>query len=178
MAKHWSQYFDVGHASIESNIAYWQDVAETREMLPTNIEIEPKKPLDQRKSNSPRVFEEHGSVKSNLRTTESIRASTGSLADAANSTYQMTRPRAMSEHSLASSPQQNNNSRAIIVTALYPYLSSGENQLSFYEGDKILLVGEKVQPRESYQGWQFGENLRTNVFGWFPVSYVQHESDG
>lgn len=178
MAKHWSQYFEMGHSSIEGNIAYWQDIAETREMLPTNVEIDPKKIVEQRKTTSPRVIEEHGSIKSNLRGAESIRASTGSLADVTNNTYQMSRPRAMSEHSLASSPQSNNISKSTVVTALYPYLSSGENQLSFYEGDKILLVGEKVQPRESYQGWQFGENLRTNVFGWFPVSYVQYESEG
>lgn len=166
LAKHWSQYFEMGHMTIANNIAYWQDVAETREMLPTEIEIEPKKPLDHRADH--RV--DHGSVKSNLKNSESIHASTASIADAAHSIHQqISRPRAMSEHSLTSSHQ--------IVTALYPYLSSGENQLSFYENDKILLVGEKIKPMESYQGWQFGENLMSGKFGWFPISYVQHESD-
>lgn len=77
----------------------------------------------------------------------------------------------MSELSLTSSPSQNGNAsaNATLVPALYAYLSSGENQLSFYEGDKIMLIGEKTQ------GWQFGENTRNNTYGWFPISYVQQE---
>lgn len=167
MAKHWSQYFDAGHSSIESNIEWWNETAETREILPTNVEMAgPKKPSPQS------VYDEYGSVKSDLRKSQSIHASTGSLGDATNNNFQMSRPRALSEHSLTSSPQQNNNTSASVVTALYAYLSSGENQLSFYEGDKILLIGEKTQ------GWQFGENMRTNVYGWFPISYVQLEPEG
>lgn len=172
MAKHWSQYFEVGHKSIEGNIEWWNETAETREMIPTNIEMTgPKKPSEQRNVNSSGAFEEYGSVKSTLRKTQSVHASTGSLRDAASNNYQMPRPRALSEHSLASSPQQNINANASVVTALYAYLSSGENQLSFHEGDKIMLIGEKAQ------GWQFGENIRTNVYGWFPISYVQLESE-
>lgn len=78
----------------------------------------------------------------------------------------------MSEHSLVSSPQSNGNSlNASVVTALYAYVSSGDNQLSFFEGDKILLIGEKTQ------GWQFGENMRSNSYGWFPISYVQQDME-
>lgn len=166
MAKHWSQYFEVGHSSIDSNIEWWSDTAATREVLPTKAKvIGPKKLPDQRELNS----SVYGSVKSAMRKSQSIDASPGSLADAANSTYRMSRPRAMSEHSLTSSPQQNGNLKAAVVTALYAYLSSGENQLTFYEGDKILLIGEKTQ------GWQFGENTRTNTYGWFPISYVEQE---
>ncbi|XP_017080625.1 uncharacterized protein LOC108114247 isoform X1 [Drosophila eugracilis] len=53
-----------------------------------------------------------------------------------------------------------------LVKALYAYMPSGENQLSFEEGDRIALVGGKAK------GWQFGENLRTQHFGWFPVAYT------
>lgn len=49
-------------------------------------------------------------------------------------------------------------------------MPSGENQLSFEEGDRIALVGAKAK------GWQFGENLRTQHFGWFPVAYTNAES--
>lgn len=57
------------------------------------------------------------------------------------------------------------------VKALYAYLSSGENQLSFLEGDRIALVGDRAK------GWQFGENLRTQKFGWFPIAYAENERD-
>lgn len=56
------------------------------------------------------------------------------------------------------------------MKALYAYMPSGENQLSFEEGDRIALVGAKAK------GWQFGENLRTQHFGWFPVAYTNAES--
>ncbi|XP_002068588.3 probable serine/threonine-protein kinase yakA [Drosophila willistoni] len=59
-----------------------------------------------------------------------------------------------------------------LVKALYAYMPSGENQLSFEEGDRIALVGGKAK------GWQFGENLRTQHFGWFPVAYTNAESGG
>lgn len=42
------------------------------------------------------------------------------------------------------------------VRALYSYLSSGEHQLSFHEGDIIVLIGERNK------GWQYGENLRNH----------------
>lgn len=58
-----------------------------------------------------------------------------------------------------------------MVRALYSYLASGENQLTFHENDRIALVGERAK------GWQFGENLRTQLFGWFPVAYTENECD-
>jgi SH3 domain len=172
MAKHWCQYFEVGHSTIESNIDWWNETAASRETLPPPDAAIPKK-LSMPREMSSGGYDAYGSVKSAMRKPQSIAASTGSLADA-TSNYQMSRPRAMSEHSLTSSPQQNSNgstSAASVVTALYGYMSSGENQLSFAEGDKILLIGEKTQ------GWQFGENMSSNVFGWFPISYVQHEPE-
>lgn len=56
---------------------------------------------------------------------------------------------------------------AQLARALYAYLSSGENQLSFHEGDLIALIGERNK------GWQFGENLRTQCSGWFPLAYTE-----
>lgn len=54
-----------------------------------------------------------------------------------------------------------------VVKALYAYLSSGDNQLSFLEGDMIALLGGRTK------GWQFGENLRTHTSGWFPLAYTE-----
>ena len=39
------------------------------------------------------------------------------------------------------------------------------------EGDRIALVGDRAK------GWQFGENLRTHTFGWFPVAYTELEME-
>lgn len=54
-----------------------------------------------------------------------------------------------------------------LVRALYAYLSSGENQLSFLEGDILTLLGERTK------GWQYGENQRTLLTGWFPLAYTE-----
>lgn len=126
MAKHWSQYFEIGHSSIESNVEWWNDTAETRETLPLKAEVpaQMKKPV----TASTSVYEAFGSVKSDLRKSQSIHASTGSLGHAANNNFQMSRPRAMSEHSLASSAHQSATANASAVTsALFAYLSSGNN---------------------------------------------------
>ncbi|CAK9834077.1 Brain-specific angiogenesis inhibitor 1-associated protein 2 [Anthophora retusa] len=56
---------------------------------------------------------------------------------------------------------------APLARALFAYLSSGENQLSFLEGDLITLMGDRQK------GWQFGENLRTQSSGWFPLAYTE-----
>lgn len=169
MAKHWSQYFEVGHSNIESNIEYWNETAATREMLPMNGEMNgPQRPSPREPNSSV-----YGSVKSAaMRKSQSVHASTSSLRDPTFENQKMSRSRAMSEHSLVSSPQSNgNNLNASVVTALFAYVSSGDNQLSFFEGDKILLIGEKTQ------GWQFGENMRSNSYGWFPISYVQQDME-
>lgn len=167
MAKHWSQYFEVGHSSIENNIDYWNETAATREMLPTGNETNgpPRKPSEREPSLSV-----YGSTA--MRKSQSIHASTTSLREPTFDNQRMSRSRAMSEHSLASSPQNGNaNLNAPVVTAIFAYVSTAENQLSFYEGDKIMLIGEKTQ------GWQFGENLRSNSYGWFPISYIQQDGD-
>ncbi|GBM49260.1 hypothetical protein AVEN_71007-1 [Araneus ventricosus] len=58
------------------------------------------------------------------------------------------------------------------VRALYSYLSSGEHQLSFHEGDIITLIGDKNK------GWQYGENQRNHRRGWFPIAYTAVLDDG
>ncbi|GAB6025900.1 hypothetical protein CHUAL_011873 [Chamberlinius hualienensis] len=65
----------------------------------------------------------------------------------------------------------NNRKKRPMSRALYSYLSSGEHQLSFHEGDSILIIGERNK------GWQYGENLRTRRSGWFPVAYTQMITD-
>ncbi|XP_026469300.1 uncharacterized protein LOC113373210 isoform X2 [Ctenocephalides felis] len=55
----------------------------------------------------------------------------------------------------------------VLCRALYAYLSSGDSQLSFLEGDMIAPLGERQK------GWQYGENLRTQCSGWFPLAYTE-----
>lgn len=118
-------------------------------------------------NSSAKNYGEFGSVTSVLRKSQSIHQSTGSLSQL-NDSYQMStmtnNNRSASEHSLASSPP----SKISNVTALFAYEATGENQLSFSFGDKISVIGEKNE------GWQFGENKRTNSYGWFPISYVEN----
>lgn len=171
MAKHWSQYFETGSKALESNIEVWNETAEKREILPSADTAGSKKSMEMRNviNSSAHHYDQYGSVKSVLRKSQSqsIHASTGALSQV-NDPYQMSNmSRHMSEHSLASSP----SAKVSNVTALYAYVATGENQLSFFEGDKISVIGEKNE------GWQFGENLRTNTYGWFPISYVSSDSE-
>lgn len=64
-------------------------------------------------------------------------------------------------------PDKSGWGEASLARAMYAYLSSGDNQLSFLEGDIIVLLGDRNK------GWQFGENLRTQCSGWFPLAYTE-----
>nr|CAH7750699.1 unnamed protein product [Callosobruchus chinensis] len=133
--------------------------------------------------------EDSMSMNSQLRKTKSVDASCldiRSMDDAGSPVSTLYRAR--SEYNLKSSahsPTQESSSSAYhskssstdrqshtpwhaqIVRAMYAYLSSGENQLSFHEGDLVALIGERNK------GWQFGENLRTQCTGWFPLAYTE-----
>uniref|UniRef100_A0A6B2EEQ6 Putative insulin receptor tyrosine kinase substrate n=1 Tax=Phlebotomus kandelakii TaxID=1109342 RepID=A0A6B2EEQ6_9DIPT len=176
LAKHWMAYHGAGKGTIEEALDNWQDVAATREFLPPNVEsMFTRRIKDFSEDDSDRL-----SITSALRKTRSIDASCldmRSLGDVMNS---MQMPRAKSEFNLTTStinsnhqdiPASINWDQRPVTRALYAYLSSGENQLSFLEGDRIALVGERAK------GWQFGENLRTQMFGWFPVAYTGPEMD-
>ncbi|EAT42194.1 AAEL006250-PA [Aedes aegypti] len=194
LAKHWMAYHHSGHMIIEKSLDNWNEVAATREFLPPNVEnmftTKQLKDMDDDEDDAQ-------SIASQLRKTRSIDASCldmRSLGDVVNSSM-MHMPRAKSEFNL----NNNSNTSTLVggmsggprhsinvsvmstgdtnqwerptVKALYAYLSSGENQLSFLEGDKIALVGDRAK------GWQFGENLRTQKFGWFPIAYTENERE-
>lgn len=160
-----------GCSAIEGALENWNDIAATREFLPPNVENMFASKLREQQMIDDES--DRGSIISALRKTRSIDASCldmRSLGDVANSSMQM--PRAKSEFNLTgSSSEVTNNWDRPVVRALYAYLSSGENQLSFLENDKIALVGDRAK------GWQFGENLRTQKFGWFPIAYAESDRD-
>ncbi|XP_055695862.1 uncharacterized protein LOC129797396 isoform X1 [Lutzomyia longipalpis] len=174
LAKHWMAYHGAGKGAIEGALDNWQDVSATREFLPPNVEsMFTRRIKDFSEDESDRL-----SITSALRKTRSIDASCldmRSLGDVMNS---MQMPRAKSEFNLTMSTINSSHremstpinwDQRPVVKSLYAYLSSGENQLSFLEGDRIALVGDRAK------GWQFGENLRTQMFGWFPVAYTGPE---
>ncbi|XP_039289757.1 brain-specific angiogenesis inhibitor 1-associated protein 2 isoform X2 [Nilaparvata lugens] len=146
---------------------------------------------------SPRIDDDRISLSSQLRKTKSMDAScldVRTMNDISSPTLSPHTPltRAKSDfnltastHSLAQEVDRSSNSppplprpksmaaadsggwENPLARALYAYLSSGENQLSFLEGDVIALMGDRNK------GWQFGENLRTQLSGWFPLAYTE-----
>lgn len=181
LAKHWTAYHTFGKETIENSLENWVEVASTREFLPPNMEnVYKNKIRDMNEDDSDRL-----SITSALRKSRSIDASCLDMRSIGDLQQQQQSngkhiARAKSEYNLtttsnmtsiaATTPENRNWDQRPIAIALYAYLSSGENQLSFLESDKIALVGERAK------GWQFGENLRTQSFGWFPLAYTEMES--
>jgi BAI1-associated protein 2 len=136
---------------------------------------------------SPNFEDDRISISSQLRKTKSMDASCldiRSIGDVGSPVTTLSRAKSeynlnSSTHSLAQdghTPSRRPKSMAVppppqwdtqLARALYAYLSSGDNQLSFLEGDLIALIGERNK------GWQFGENLRTQCSGWFPLAYTE-----
>nr|CAD7453900.1 unnamed protein product [Timema tahoe] len=135
---------------------------------------------------SPNVEDDRLSLASQLRKTKSMDASCldmRSINDATSPLKPLSRAKSefnlsASTHSLAQEPVTPTRPKSMAVPdrggwdsplarAMYAYLSSGDNQLSFLEGDIISLMGERNK------GWQFGENLRTQCSGWFPLAYTE-----
>ncbi|XP_034480781.1 brain-specific angiogenesis inhibitor 1-associated protein 2 isoform X3 [Drosophila innubila] len=205
IAKHWMAYHTTGKTVIDNNFENWQEIAASREIIPPaayesgyNSSNSNTRRLERIKDADDEQLQGHGAQ---LKKSRSIDAPYGDMrtlherenlgAGGSASTHyaQNSLPRAKSDFNLAlvgTAPLTGNKHKIIeeqlshgelergdqrpLVKALYAYMPSGENQLSFEEGDRIALVGAKVK------GWQFGENLRTQHFGWFPVAYTNAES--
>ncbi|KAF7271615.1 hypothetical protein GWI33_015537 [Rhynchophorus ferrugineus] len=195
LAKHYLSYHNHGVETYSQHIEKWSDVAKTREYLPESVENIFSSRIrqisvwqdDDLYSNprSPNFEEDRMSLNSQLRKTKSMDAScldVRSMTEGGSPVNTLSR--AKSEFNLNVSNMQDNGhtpsrrpkSMAVppppswdtqLARALYAYLSSGENQLSFHEGDLIALIGERNK------GWQFGENLRTQCSGWFPLAYTE-----
>ncbi|XP_044749979.1 GATA zinc finger domain-containing protein 14 isoform X2 [Coccinella septempunctata] len=197
LAKHHLSYHSQGVSAYQQNIEKWSEVAKTREFLPDSVEniftnrlrnISMWQDEDVYSNpRSPNFEDDRMSITSQLRKTKSMDASCldiRSIGDVGSPVTTMSR--AKSEYNLNSSNNsltqdghsqpRRPKSMAVppppqwdtqLARALYAYLSSGENQLSFLEGDLISLIGERNK------GWQFGENLRTQCSGWFPLAYTE-----
>uniref|UniRef100_A0A1B6C4Q7 SH3 domain-containing protein n=1 Tax=Clastoptera arizonana TaxID=38151 RepID=A0A1B6C4Q7_9HEMI len=198
LAKHYLAYHSTGHNIYQAHLDDWQEVAKTREFLPESVEAMFATRLrqvsfwsDDDNGNSPRIEDDRISIASQLRKTKSMDASCldvraiNDISSPSMPHHSLARAKSdfnltASTHSLVQdtngSPAPRPKSMAVtdsgtwenpLARALYAYLSSGENQLSFLEGDIIALMGERNK------GWQFGENLRTQCSGWFPLAYTE-----
>ncbi|XP_032593034.1 brain-specific angiogenesis inhibitor 1-associated protein 2 isoform X3 [Drosophila grimshawi] len=197
IAKHWMAYHTTGKTIIDNNFENWQEIAASREIIPPAAY---ESGYSSSNSNTRRLerikdAEDEQISGAQLKKSRSIDAPYGDMRTlherdgALGSTHyaQNSLPRAKSDFNLAlvgAGPITGSKHKIIeephgeiergdqrpLVKALYAYMPSGENQLSFEEGDRLALVGAKAK------GWQFGENLRTQHFGWFPVAYTNAES--
>ncbi|KFM62669.1 Brain-specific angiogenesis inhibitor 1-associated protein 2, partial [Stegodyphus mimosarum] len=181
LAKHYLAYHTKGQAVLQHNLDQWLEIVKTREYLPESIEkmfdgnnicksgteyasssivMSPMSCQNMSCTTSPTV---------GMRKTQSIDASYLDLRDYEDAPYPRPLSRAKSDFNLTSSSASlvssdygsslraknmasvGAKSSNYHVRALYSYLSSGEHQLSFHEGDVIVLIGERNK------GWQYGE---------------------
>uniref|UniRef100_A0A1I8QDI8 Brain-specific angiogenesis inhibitor 1-associated protein 2 n=2 Tax=Stomoxys calcitrans TaxID=35570 RepID=A0A1I8QDI8_STOCA len=192
IAKHWMAYHSTGKQVIDNHLENWQEIATSRETLPTTVYdgnslLVGNKRLERLKDSEDSHGNGGGSSSNLLKKSRSVDVPFGDIRNLHESHVPFTQnslPRAKSDFNLNSSMNSSVTTAAItandhtdsahwdqrtVVKALYAYMPSGENQLPFDEGDRIALVGSKAK------GWQFGENLRTQMFGWFPIAYTNAE---
>ncbi|KAK3928449.1 Brain-specific angiogenesis inhibitor 1-associated protein 2 [Frankliniella fusca] len=197
LAKHFLSLHSRGEALFQQRLPDWQRVARARESLPEEVQrMFSSRPQSMWADDDSYCRREDGSMASALRKTRSMDASAldiRCLSDAPEDQHRGgdggalgTLSRARSDLNLSSRAHSPNGDSASpvrpqslavssagrgwgspLARALYAYLSSGENQLSFLEGDILALMGERNK------GWQFGENLRTQTSGWFPLAYTE-----
>ncbi|KAL1423376.1 hypothetical protein MTO96_021137 [Rhipicephalus appendiculatus] len=186
LAKHYMAYTAKGHALLQQNVEGWLDIVRTRETLPESISkifnTVPELRLPIRCSSeyacsgilSDPECSYGGSLSRRLpRSTDNSCVDLRSLiTDPLDSAEYVTPSRG------GGSPMAGGMALGVAsgdrprVRALYAYLSSGEHQLSFHEGDVIALVGGRNK------GWQYGVNLRNNRCGWFPIAYTEPHDPG
>ncbi|XP_055856804.1 uncharacterized protein LOC129919783 isoform X3 [Episyrphus balteatus] len=169
ISKHWMAFYAHGKSVIENNLDNWQEVASSREVIPTVYDTNFLRRMEKLKE------DESHSGSSMLKKARSVDAPYGDMRTLNEHNYsQNSLPRAKSDFNLTASASNISNEnwdQRPVVKALYAYMPSGENQLPFAEGDRVALVGSKAK------GWQFGENLRTQMFGWFPIAYTNAENN-
>ncbi|XP_055908041.1 uncharacterized protein LOC129942922 isoform X1 [Eupeodes corollae] len=169
ISKHWMAFYAHGKSVIENNLDNWQEVASSREVIPTVYDSNFLRRMEKLKE------DESHSGSSMLKKARSVDAPYGDMRTLNDHNYsQNSLPRAKSDFNLTASASNISNEnwdQRPVVKALYAYMPSGENQLPFAEGDRVALVGTKAK------GWQFGENLRTQMFGWFPIAYTNAEQN-
>ncbi|XP_036326162.1 general transcriptional corepressor trfA-like isoform X2 [Rhagoletis pomonella] len=195
IAKHWMAYHSTGKMVIDNNLENWQEIAASREVIPAAALYEmggggggvgsysnasSGKRMERLKDGED-MHAVGNSSSSQLKKSRSVDAPYGDMRTLHESHVSYTQnslPRAKSDYNLTTVTNSNDHTdhgqwdQRPVVKALYAYMPSGENQLPFDEGDRIALVGSKAK------GWQFGENLRTQMFGWFPIAYTNAEGGG
>ncbi|XP_076332255.1 insulin receptor substrate 53 kDa isoform X2 [Tachypleus tridentatus] len=192
LIKHYLAYYTKGQSLLNHHLAEWEDVVRSRESLPRTIENMFVSSVGYLGNGGFRFslvqkdpdIDDRMSVVSRIRKTRSIDASCLDIRELDEDLYPQPLFRAKSDFNLTSSSASlsaneyvPDRHRSMLdpgglkgdrpqVRALYSYLSSGDHQLSFHEGDVITLIGERNK------GWQYGENTRNHRCGWFPIAYT------
>ncbi|XP_064479013.1 brain-specific angiogenesis inhibitor 1-associated protein 2-like isoform X2 [Ornithodoros turicata] len=179
LAKHYLAFHAKGHALLQCNVDNWQEVIQMREILPDSMRkifsAELRFPQISEYA-SPGILSDPESARLSSVFMRKIRSTDASCIDLRSLAVDA-RPlsRAKSDLNLAPSTASVDSAEYAMkddqaerhVQALYSYLSNGEHQLSFHEGDIIELVGNRNK------GWQYGVNLRNHRSGWFPIAYTE-----
>ncbi|KAK4318215.1 hypothetical protein Pmani_010791 [Petrolisthes manimaculis] len=189
LARHYQVYHSRGSSLLAHALDNWQGVAATRESLPSPMlaVLPSARPREEGIYSTPQYDDDALSLASQVRRARSVDGSCQDLSTLVDEIPARPVTRARSEYNLdqhrftpdpamlrRSVAIPEDSGRRAMARALYPYQTSGDNQLAFVENDFIVLIGEKNK------GWQYGENMRTQRCGWFPVAYtelLQEEDD-
>ncbi|GIY43700.1 SH3 domain-containing protein, partial [Caerostris darwini] len=176
-----------GQSLLQHNLEQWLEIVKTREYLPESIEkmfdnnsvckigseyasssivMSPMSCQNMSCNTSPTI--------GGMRKTQSIDSSYLDLRDYEDAPYPRPLSRAKSDFNLTSSSASLVSSDYGANTVLFVACVQlacrrigWEHQLSFHEGDVIILIGDRNK------GWQYGENLRNHRVGWFPIAYTE-----
>ncbi|XP_043241665.1 uncharacterized protein LOC122391616 [Amphibalanus amphitrite] len=192
LAKHFHALHRTGESCLGPKLEQWNQVAQTREKLRSDVDnyfgVEPSQFESASSKDSSAMLKRNRSVDSSVltspdqcrlmrtRSNYELHSSTSSLhmmSDPVEPEVPSAGPirPAWDTDSSDSASAGSHSAERPLVRAIYAYLSSGEHQLSFHQGDVIACIGERNK------GWQFGENVRTRRCGWFPAAYTEPVTD-
>lgn len=161
LANHWLNYHQYGKSKLENSLYSWNEISASREALPgTHNYIMIRKNF----AHSVSIDSDDRSVNTAIKRNQSINGSLSSISSTATEVQPITKTIVSRANK---SDEAINNDRPLVKT-YFSYEPSGDNQLSFLEGDTIALFDDHVK------GWHYGENLRTKEVGWFPISYANN----
>ncbi|KAF0303463.1 Brain-specific angiogenesis inhibitor 1-associated protein 2-like protein 1 [Amphibalanus amphitrite] len=192
LAKHFHALHRTGESCLGPKLEQWNQVAQTREKLRSDVDnyfgVESSQFESASSKDSSAMLKRNRSVDSSVltspdqcrlmrtRSNYELHSSTSSLhmmSDPVEPEVPSAGPvrPAWDTDSSDSASAGSHSADRPLVRAIYAYLSSGEHQLSFHQGDVIACIGERNK------GWQFGENVRTRRCGWFPAAYTEPVTD-
>ncbi|CAH1794001.1 unnamed protein product, partial [Owenia fusiformis] len=173
MVRNYASYHNKAHELLTHRLPEWGELCKQPNVLPEGTEALLREYAgSHHHSNSESVYDMPASNQQQQQQQD--------VYHTHNATYPHNAPHTMEEDPYGHHQQQRSSQsmpRTITVPppppsgrpqarALYTHVGTGDNQLSFTEGDIVTLIGDKKD------GWQYGENTRTGRYGWFPISFT------